>query len=114
MESSPPPPRDDAGSALHDNLIVAKAAKRIVPYLILLYIFAFLDRVNISFASLQMNADLGFSTTVYGIGASLFFVGYFVFEVPSNLALAKLGPRIWIARIMITWGVISTRRPHRR
>jgi ACS family tartrate transporter-like MFS transporter len=95
-------------SAAQDNLIVAKAAKRIIPFLILLYIFAFLDRVNISFASLQMNADLGFSNTVYGVGASLFFVGYFFFEVPSNLALAKFGPRVWIARIMITWGVIST------
>ncbi len=98
----------DTADAVSDDLIVAKAAKRIVPYLIILYIFAFLDRVNISFASLQMNADLGFSTTVYGIGASLFFVGYFFFEVPSNLALARFGPRLWIARIMITWGVIST------
>lgn len=96
------------GSAPGDDLIIAKAARRIIPYLILLYIFAFLDRVNVSFASLQMNADLGFSTTVYSIGASLFFVGYFFFEVPSNLALAKFGPRLWIARIMITWGVIST------
>ncbi len=105
---NPSAPADDAEKGIQDNLIVARAAKRIVPYLILLYIFAFLDRVNISFAALQMNADLGFSTTVYGVGASLFFVGYFFFEVPSNLALAKFGPRVWIARIMITWGVIST------
>jgi ACS family tartrate transporter-like MFS transporter len=107
-----PPAVESTGSGapdtFQDNFIVAKAAKRIIPYLILLYIFAFLDRVNISFASLQMNADLGFPYRVYGIGASLFFVGYFFFEVPSNLALAKFGPRIWIARIMITWGVIST------
>jgi ACS family tartrate transporter-like MFS transporter len=91
-----------------DEAIVRKVSKRLIPFLISLYLFAYLDRVNISFASLQMNADLGFSSTVYGLGASIFFVGYFVFEVPSNLALAKFGARIWIARIMITWGLIST------
>lgn len=90
-----------------DERIVSKASKRIIPFLIILYLFAYLDRVNISFASLQMNADLGFSATIYGFGASMFFVAYFFFEVPSNLALAKFGARIWIARIMITWGLIS-------
>jgi ACS family tartrate transporter-like MFS transporter len=90
-----------------DELIVRKVSKRIIPFLITLYLIAYLDRVNISFASLQMNADLGFSATVYGVGASIFFVGYFLFEVPSNLALSKFGARIWIARIMITWGLIS-------
>lgn len=90
-----------------DERIVIKVSKRVIPFLIILYLFAYLDRVNISFASLQMNADLGFSTTVYGFGASIFFVAYFFFEVPSNLALSKFGARIWIARIMITWGLIS-------
>jgi ACS family tartrate transporter-like MFS transporter len=73
-----------------------------------LYIVAFLDRVNVGFAALQMNEDLGFSDTVYGLGAGIFFIGYFVFEVPSNLIMEKVGARVWIARIMITWGVISS------
>jgi ACS family tartrate transporter-like MFS transporter len=90
-----------------DQRIVGKAAKRLMPLLIILYICAYLDRVNISFASLQMNADVGLSTAVYGIGASMFFVSYFLFEVPSNLILDKVGPRVWIARIMVTWGIVS-------
>jgi ACS family tartrate transporter-like MFS transporter len=74
----------------------------------LLSIFNYLDRVNVSFAKLQMNTDLGFSDAVYGFGASIFFVGYFLFELPSNLLLQRIGARIWIARIMISWGVVST------
>jgi len=80
---------------------------RLVPYLLLLYVIAWFDRVNISFAALQMNADLGFSSAVYGFGASIFFAGYALFEVPSNLILARVGARRWIARIMITWGLLS-------
>ena len=80
---------------------------RLVPYLLLLYVIAWFDRVNISFAALQMNADLGFSAAVYGFGASIFFAGYALFEVPSNLILARVGARRWIARIMITWGLLS-------
>jgi MFS transporter, ACS family, tartrate transporter len=80
---------------------------RIVPFLMLLYFIAFIDRVNISFAALTMNTDLGFSPTVFGFGAGIFFLGYFLFEVPSNLVLNKIGARIWIARVMITWGIIS-------
>jgi ACS family tartrate transporter-like MFS transporter len=72
-----------------------------------MYIVAFLDRVNVGFAALQMNEDLGFSEAVYGLGAGIFFVGYFLFEVPSNLILERIGARVWIARIMITWGIIS-------
>src|ERR671938_1845419 len=72
-----------------------------------LYIVSFLDRVNVGFAALQMNEDLGFSGTVYGLGAGIFFIGYFLFEVPSNLILERVGARVWIARIMITWGIIS-------
>ena len=90
-----------------DERLVRKISKKIIPFLILLYLFAYLDRVNIAFASLQMNADLNFSATVYGFGASMFFVAYFFFEVPSNLALSRFGARLWIARIMITWGLIS-------
>lgn len=80
---------------------------RLVPYLLLLYVIAWFDRVNISFAALQMNADLGFSSAVFGLGAGIFFIGYALFEVPSNLILARVGARRWIARIMITWGLLS-------
>jgi MFS transporter, ACS family, tartrate transporter len=80
---------------------------RLLPFLLLLYIISWLDRVNVGFAKLQMNADLGFSETVYGIGAGIFFIGYAFCEVPSNYFLVKFGARIWIARIMITWGLIS-------
>jgi D-galactonate transporter len=79
----------------------------LLPFLLLLYIVSWLDRVNVGFAKLQMNADLGFSETVYGIGAGIFFIGYAFCEVPSNYFLVKFGARIWIARIMITWGLIS-------
>lgn len=84
-----------------------KVTWRLLPFLIACYLVAYLDRVNIGFARLQMMADLGFSETVYGLGAGIFFIGYFFFEVPSNIALHKFGARAWIARIMITWGVIS-------
>lgn len=80
---------------------------RLVPYLLLLYVVAWFDRVNIGFAALQMNADLGFSAAVYGMGAGIFFAGYALFEVPSNLILARVGARRWIARIMVTWGLLS-------
>ena len=80
---------------------------RLIPFLFLLYVIAFLDRVNVSFAKLQMGTDLGFSETVYAAGAGMFFIGYFFFEVPSNLILNKVGAKIWIARIMIVWGFIS-------
>jgi MFS transporter, ACS family, tartrate transporter len=80
---------------------------RLVPYLLLLYVIAWFDRVNISFAALTMNADLGFSSAVYGMGGGIFFLGYALFEVPSNLILARVGARRWIARIMVTWGLLS-------
>ena len=80
---------------------------RIVPFLFLCYVVAFLDRVNVGFAKLQMAGQLGFSDAVYGFGAGIFFIGYFIFEVPSNLILEKVGARLWIARIMVTWGIIS-------
>ncbi|SEH88267.1 MFS transporter [Tardiphaga sp. OK245] len=80
---------------------------RLLPFMMLLYFIAYLDRVNVGFAALTMNADLGLSATVYGLGAGVFFVGYVLFEVPSNVLLHKLGARIWIARIMLTWGLLS-------
>jgi MFS transporter, ACS family, tartrate transporter len=88
--------------------VLRKATVRLIPFLFVLYIVSFLDRVNVSFAALQMNEDLGFSDAVYGLGAGIFFIGYFLFEVPSNLILERVGARVWIARIMITWGIIST------
>ncbi|NGE72140.1 MFS transporter, partial [Escherichia coli] len=84
-----------------------KVVWRLVPFLMLCYLLAFIDRGNVGMASLQMNHDLGLTARVFGFGSSLFFVSYFFFEVPSNLALQRYGARIWIARIMITWGLIS-------
>jgi MFS transporter, ACS family, tartrate transporter len=85
-----------------------KALWRIIPLIGLAYLCAYIDRVNVSFAAAQMNADLGFSATIYGLGAGLFFLGYALFEIPSNLMLVRFGARKWIARIMITWGLLST------
>lgn len=85
-----------------------KAASRLIPFLFLCYIVAFLDRVNVGFAKLQMASDLQFSDAIYGFGAGIFFIGYFIFEVPSNVILERVGARVWIARIMITWGLISS------
>jgi D-galactonate transporter len=84
-----------------------KVTWRLIPLLLLCYIVAYLDRVNVGFAKLQMAGDLGFSDTVYGLGAGMFFIGYFFFEVPSNIILHRVGARVWIARIMVTWGIIS-------
>jgi MFS transporter, ACS family, tartrate transporter len=84
-----------------------KAAWRLIPFLILCFVVAFLDRVNVGFAALTMNKELGLTAEVFGFGAGIFFLGYFIFEVPSNLILEKVGARRWIARIMISWGVIS-------
>lgn len=95
-------------AAPEERATFRKIAWRIIPLLFLGYIVAFLDRVNVGFAKLQMAADLDFSDAVYGFGAGVFFIGYFVFEVPSNLILRKVGARIWMARIMITWGIISS------
>jgi ACS family tartrate transporter-like MFS transporter len=90
-----------------DRAIAGKVAWRLAPLLMVCYFVAFLDRVNIGFAALTMNQDLGFDSTVYGLGAGIFFLGYFIFEVPSNLILEKVGARVWIARIMFSWGVVS-------
>jgi len=94
-------------SAELETRVLRKITVRIVPFVMLLYFIAFIDRVNIGFAALTMNKELGFSPTVFGFGAGIFFLGYFLFEVPSNLVLDKVGARIWIARVMITWGLIS-------
>lgn len=84
-----------------------RVSVRLLPFLMLLYLIAYLDRANISVAALQMNADLGLSTKMYGIGAGLFYVTYVLFEIPSNIILSKVGARRWIARIMISWGIVA-------
>ena len=85
-----------------------KVRWRLIPFLFVLYIVAYLDRVNVGFAAIDMNRDLGFSAAVYGMGSGLFFLTYTLLEVPSNLMLARFGARAWIARIMFTWGIAST------
>ncbi|KMS76521.1 MFS transporter [Streptomyces viridochromogenes] len=90
-----------------ENAVFRKVVRRIVPFLVLCYVVSYLDRVNVGFAKLQMSDDLGFSEAAYGLGAGLFFIGYFLFEVPSNLMLQRVGARTWIARIMISWGLVS-------
>lgn len=98
----PVPANDDAHRATMRTVMW-----RLLPFLILIYVVAWIDRVNVGFAALQMNRDLGFSPAVYGFGAGIFFLSYAVFEVPSNLILARVGARRWIARIMVSWGVLS-------
>ncbi|HXC54537.1 MAG TPA: MFS transporter [Rhizomicrobium sp.] len=90
-----------------DSRVFAKAAWRLIPVMALLFVVAYLDRVNVSSASLTMNKDLALSAQAYGFGAGIFFFGYFLFEVPSNVILEKIGARIWISRIMLTWGMVS-------
>src|SRR3954471_4869531 len=87
--------------------LYARVTRRLIPLLFACYVAAYLDRVNVSFAKLQMLHDLRFSETVYGLGAGIFFIGYFLFEIPSNIILHRIGARLWIARVMLTWAVIS-------
>jgi sugar phosphate permease len=86
---------------------IAAARRRLIPFLFLLYIVAYLDRINVGFASLQMNDALGFSSTTFALGAGIFFLGYALLEIPSNIILTRVGARLWIARIMISWGIVS-------
>lgn len=92
----------DANASLYN-----KIAWRLMPILFVGYIIAYLDRVNVGFAKLQMMGDLKFSDSVYGLGAGIFFVGYFLFEVPSNIILHKMGARVWLCRVLVTWGIVS-------
>lgn len=85
---------------------VRKTMVRILPFILLLYIIAYLDRVNLGYAALQMNAELALTAEVFGLLSGIFFIGYFFFEVPSNMIMNKVGARMWIARIMITWGIV--------
>ena len=90
-----------------ERSVYAKVTWRIIPFLFLCYVFAYVDRVNVGFAKLQMQSDLGLSDAAYGAGAGIFFVGYFLFEVPCNLALSKIGAKYWLGPIMIVWGIVS-------
>jgi D-galactonate transporter len=99
------------GSAVENSIghnTIRKLQVRLIPYLFLLYVVAMIDRVNISFAQLTMNRDLGLSSQQYGIAAGIFFIGYFLFEVPSNLMLQRVGARLWIARILLSWGLVAS------
>ena len=87
--------------------VMRKISWRILPFVMLLYLVSFLDRVNIGFAAFTMNKAIGLSPAAYGLGGGLFFIGYFLFEVPSNLILYRVGVRVWIARVMVTWGIVS-------
>ncbi len=87
--------------------IVHRVRMRIIPFVFLLYIISFLDRINIGFAALTMNKELAITAKQFGLVAGIFFFGYFLFEIPSNLLLHRLGARIWIARILITWGILA-------
>ena len=95
-----------AKSALEEQTI-QRISKRIIPFLIILFVMAFLDRTHIGFAAVQMHDAIGITQTIFGLGAGIFFLGYFIAEVPSNVLLHRFGARIWIARIMITWGIIA-------
>jgi MFS transporter, ACS family, tartrate transporter len=100
-------PSSSSSESALERATLRAVSRRLIPFLFLLYIVSFLDRVNVGFAALEMNRDLGLSSAVYGFGAGIFFIGYALFEVPSNLVLARMGARLWIARIMITWGLTA-------
>ncbi len=101
------PSATPAAVAAAEHTLVRKVAWRLMPLIMVCYLFAFFDRINISFAKFQLQADLSLSNTAYGLGAGLFVVGYVLFEVPSNMMLYKVGARRWIARIMISWGIAT-------
>ena len=90
-----------------ERAVLAKVSRRLIPFMFALYVVAYLDRINVGFAALHMRDDLGLDAAVYGFGAGIFFLGYFAFEIPSNLMLARVGARPWIARIMLSWGLVS-------
>lgn len=96
-----------AVEAAREDRLYRRVAWRIMPLLTICYVAAYLDRVNVGFGKLQMSQQLGFSETVFGLGAGVFFLGYFMFELPSNVILHRIGARIWLARILVTWGIVS-------
>src|SRR4051794_24526300 len=104
MQASAPTHDDDVNRRTR---VIARVTRRLIPFAFLCYVVAYIDRVNVGFAASVMQRDLGFSNSEYGVGAGLFFLGYCLFEVPSNLILERVGARRWIARILIGWGIAS-------
>lgn len=104
---TPPISRPVEGTPEFERRTYRRVTRRLIPYLFLCYLFAFVDRVNVGFAKLQMQHDLGFSDVAYGTAAGIFFIGYFFFEVPANMALQRLGAKYWLGPIMIVWGLVS-------
>src|SRR5215211_1534586 len=90
-----------------ESATMRRVTWRIIPFLMVCYFIAYVDRVNAGFAALQMNKDLGLTAAMFGLGGGLFYIAYIIFEIPSNLALEKVGARIWIARIMVSWGLVG-------
>src|SRR5437660_9028379 len=107
--NSTPPDVGDMAQHLDpaDDLIFARCARRLIPFIILLYVVNYIDRVNVGFAALTMNKDLGLSPSVFGFGAGILFLGYLIFQVPANLILEKIGARRWMFIILTVWGLIS-------
>ena len=90
-----------------ERAVIARVIRRLIPFAFICYVVAYIDRVNVGFAASALQKDLGLNDAQFGYGAGLFFVGYFLFEVPSNLILERVGARRWIARILISWGIVS-------
>ena len=105
-ETSAAVPEPEAATIL-EATTMARVTWRVVPFLMVCYFIAFVDRVNAGFAALQMNHDIGLSPAAFGLGGGLFYITYVLFEVPSNVAMEKVGARLWIARILVTWGLVS-------
>src|SRR5207247_9315189 len=93
---------------ISETAIVSKLTRRLIPFMLLLYVVSYLQRINVGFAAWQLNKALNFDPAVFGLGAGLFFIGYFIFEIPSNLIMERVGARVWMARILVTWGLISS------
>src|SRR3954468_1897385 len=106
-ETMPATPLDYSAVSPDGAAVVSKIVRRLIPFLCLLFVVNYIDRTNVAMAKLQMLRDTGINEAMYGFGAGLFFIGYFIFEVPSNLILERVGARRWMARIMISWGIIS-------
>ena len=107
MTQTTTPPLGLVSDESTEDSLFHKVTLRLVPFLFVCYLGAYLDRVNVGFAKLQMQKELALSETVYGLGAGIFFLGYVLFEVPSNIILHKVGARLWLARVMLTWAIIS-------
>src|SRR5215468_4902690 len=107
MSETAASPASIASASIDGHALYRRITWRLIPYLFLLYIAAYIDRVNVGFAAMDMKRQLAFSDTVYGTGAAIFFLGYAGFDLPSNLLMRRVGTRLWIARIMITWGIVA-------